>query len=93
MNKLLSLIFIGSLSGFIGGLLGGEYKKCSWLINTIDNSLTRKNDMNYGRDNFAIAYDVQKKEIYACGGYNGNELKNCEKYSIESDLWTEIAPL
>ena len=49
--------------------------------------------MNHGRHSFAIAYDVQNKEIYACGGYNNNVLENCEKYSIESDQWTEIAPL
>ena len=77
----------------IGGRLDGEYKKCTWLINTIDNSLTQKNDMNHGRYSFAIAYDSQKKEIYVFGGYNGNILENCEKYSIESNSWTEIAPL
>ena len=51
--------------------------------------------MNHGRYFFAIAYDGQKKEIYACGGYyfGNNFLKNCEKYSIESNSWTEIAPL
>ena len=49
--------------------------------------------MNHNRRKFAVAYDSQNKEIYVFDGCNGNELKSCEKYSIESNQWTEIAPL
>ena len=49
--------------------------------------------MNHGRYSFAISYDSQKKEIYVFGGCNNKGLENCEKYSIESDSWTDIAPM
>ena len=74
-------------------MIGGSYGYRTWLFNATDNSLTQKNDMNIERSYFAIAYDVQNKEIYVFGGYYGNILKSCEKYSIENNLWTEIAPL
>ena len=42
---------------------------------------------------FGIAYDDQKKDIYVFGGYSGDRLKHCEKYSCSNNKWLEIAPM
>ena len=50
--------------------------------------------MNGERSSFCVSYDDQKKEIYVFGGIrNGFDILNqSEKYSIDNDQWTEIAP-
>ena len=50
--------------------------------------------MNQERGYFGITYDSVRKEVYVLGGNNRKQyLNQCEKYSIEKDEWTEIAPL
>lgn len=55
--------------------------------------MTIKNEMNKKRINFGITYDDKKKEVYVFGGKSGGYLNNCEKYSIDKDVWTELKPM
>ena len=57
-------------------------------------SLDTKKEMSQERKLFSIAYDNMNKDIYVFGGFiKYVSLKQCEKYSITNDEWTQIASL
>ena len=33
------------------------------------------------------------KEIFICGGYNGESLNSVQKYSIKTDTWELVSPM
>lgn len=49
--------------------------------------------MNQKRENFGITYDNTNREVYVFGGYYNGFLSHSEKYSVELDEWTELAPM
>ena len=61
MNKILNLIFIGSLSGFIGGLLGGGSDILIVPLLLILGSLYKYKNSNWNK--FSITYSTNR---YIC---------------------------
>lgn len=53
--------------------------------------------MFHKRWGFGITYDSESKYIFVFGGRDGyeyhNELKLCEKYSVENNKWIVISPM
>jgi len=72
-----------------GGDIYPEYLKTTYLIEIIPTfHITQKADMLIGKNRHCLA-EVLGKYVYSIGGYNPekHELKECEKYYVESNKW------
>lgn len=49
--------------------------------------------MSVNRGWFGICFDDAKKEVYVLGGFDNRYHNHCEKYSILTKEWIEIAPM
>ena len=68
-------------------LIGGDGSKRTYQYNEPNKTLIRRRDMNTHRWGHGICQT--KEHIYAIGGRS----QECEKYSLERDIWQPIAPM
>ena len=79
---------------FQGGYVEEKAQALNWLFNIRDKAITPKKDMTQKRSCHSIAYDSKKRQVYAIGGCDSALfLNHCERYNIQTDSWTVIAPM
>lgn len=81
----------------VGGCEKGKAIGLNWMFNVSHTAvkMTPRKEMGQKRFGFGITYDEKNREVYVFGGVDvhGRVHKQCEKYSIEKDAWTELEPM